>query len=150
MKLLGRALLRLGVVALLLFAMTVTYADAGGGRGGGGGSMHGGGRGGGKHGASHHHGSHGHRSVIIGVGPWWGPGWWGGWPYYGYYPYYPYYPYSYTPQATVAEPTTYSQRELEIQSPPQAYWYYCESAGGYYPTVQNCPESWLRVAPRDQ
>ena len=37
-------------------------------------------------------------------------------PFYGYYPY---------------------------QAP--AYWYYCPSAGAYYPNVQSCPEAWVPV-----
>lgn len=142
MNSLGRAL-QLGVAALLLVAMTVTHSDAGGGRGSGG-ARHSG-----SHGGSHHHShGHGHGRVIIGVGPWWGPGW-GGWPYYGYpyYPYYPYYSYYYPYSPTVAQPSTYVERELTTDSRPPAYWYYCESARGYYPNVQSCPETWLRVAP---
>jgi hypothetical protein len=27
------------------------------------------------------------------------------------------------------------------------YWYYCQSAGAYYPYVTSCPEAWLPVAP---
>jgi hypothetical protein len=142
--------LRLAGVGLLLFAMTVTPSEAAGRHGGGG-----------HHGGSHHHGrSHGHGSVVVGIGPWWGPGWSGGWPYYGYSPYYSYYPYSYYPYSyypgypyyppTVSEPSTYIQLERAIQSTPQLFWYYCESAAGYYPAVQSCPESWLPVTPRQQ
>ena len=29
--------------------------------------------------------------------------------------------------------------------PPQQYWYYCDSARGYYPYVSNCPEQWRAV-----
>jgi len=29
--------------------------------------------------------------------------------------------------------------------PPAQYWYYCESAKGYYPYVTSCPEGWQRV-----
>jgi hypothetical protein len=28
------------------------------------------------------------------------------------------------------------------------YWYYCPSAGGYYPYVATCPGGWLTVVPR--
>jgi hypothetical protein len=28
------------------------------------------------------------------------------------------------------------------------YWYYCGSAGAYYPYVAACPEGWTPVAPR--
>jgi hypothetical protein len=145
MNSLGRAL-QLIVGAVLLVAMMVTHSHAGGGQ------RSGGARHSGSHGGSHHH-SHGHGRVIIGVGPWWGPGWWGpyyGYPYYPYYPYYSYYPYyPYYPYSpAVAEPSTYVQREVATESaPPPSYWYYCESARGYYPTVQTCPEIWLKVAP---
>ena len=27
----------------------------------------------------------------------------------------------------------------------QAYWYYCQSYGAYYPNVTSCPEAWLPV-----
>jgi hypothetical protein len=30
------------------------------------------------------------------------------------------------------------------------YWYYCESAGQYYPYVTECPEGWQAVMPEDQ
>jgi hypothetical protein len=29
--------------------------------------------------------------------------------------------------------------------PPPTYWYYCRSAGAYYPYVPNCPEPWVPV-----
>lgn len=29
-----------------------------------------------------------------------------------------------------------------------SYWYYCASAGAYYPYVQACPEGWQRVIPQ--
>lgn len=28
---------------------------------------------------------------------------------------------------------------------PPAYWYYCPSAGAYYPNVPSCPEPWIAV-----
>jgi hypothetical protein len=30
-------------------------------------------------------------------------------------------------------------------TPPPSYWYYCPSAGGYYPDVPACPEPWVPV-----
>jgi len=30
----------------------------------------------------------------------------------------------------------------------EAYWYYCPSSKGYYPSVQTCPEPWVKVPPR--
>jgi len=29
--------------------------------------------------------------------------------------------------------------------PPSSYWYYCPSYGAYYPTVPSCPEAWVPV-----
>jgi hypothetical protein len=92
-------------------------------------------------------GRHGHPGVrtrvFIGVGPafWWGPAY----PYWWYYYPPPYYVYS-PPPVIVQEPPVY------IQPPPppapQAYWYYCPSAQAYYPSVQACPEPWVKVPPR--
>ena len=32
--------------------------------------------------------------------------------------------------------------------PPPSYWYFCRSAGAYYPYVPSCPEPWLPVPAR--
>src|SRR5712692_9948033 len=93
------------------------------------------------------HGRHGHRPVVhtrvfIGVGPafWWGPPyWWYPPPYYGYAP----------PTVVVNEPPVYIQQQ-PAPAPAQAYWYYCQSAGAYYPNVQVCPEAWVRVPARSE
>jgi hypothetical protein len=86
-------------------------------------------------------------------------------PYYPYYPYYPYgYPYGYypppytysPPPVVVQEPPVYVQQPPAAVAPgpqsqsvtPEAYWYYCASAKGYYPGVQTCPEPWVKVPPR--
>ena len=100
------------------------------------------------HGHGHWHGGgHGHwhgTSVVVGVGPafGWGyyPGYWYAPPaYYGYYPY----PRAYWP-APVAreEPQVYVERPAP---PLEDYWYYCESKRGYYPRVPSCPEPWTKV-----
>jgi len=107
------------VAAVVLAAAGTSDARGGGGHGGHGG--HGGGH---SHG---HKGSHGgHRHGFIGGGPiiFWPsvPGW----------PGYP--PNEYEPPVFV-EPL------------PQGYWYYCQSAGVYYPHVYACPDGWIRVAP---
>ena len=34
-----------------------------------------------------------------------------------------------------------------IQPPQPGYWYYCPSAGAYYPAVGSCPEPWVPVPP---
>jgi len=38
----------------------------------------------------------------------------------------------------------------KAQQPPESYWYYCASAGAYYPTAPTCPEPWVKVPPRSQ
>jgi hypothetical protein len=93
---------------------------------------------------------HGVRTrVFVGVGPtfWWGPG-----PYWYYPP--PYYVYS-PPPVVVQEPPVYIQQVPPPPPPPpppapQAYWYYCPSARGYYPSVPSCPEPWVPVPPRTE
>jgi hypothetical protein len=79
--------------------------------------------------------------VFVGVGPsfWWGPYWW-------YYPP-PYYVYS-PPPVVVQEPPVYIQQEPPPAPAAQSYWYYCQSAKAYYPTVPTCPEPWVKVPPR--
>jgi hypothetical protein len=95
------------------------------------------------HSSSHsggHGGGHGHGRAHVGVfiGPVWYP------PFYPYYypPYYyaPYY--SYPP---VSGPPTYIEQAPAIVP---GYWYYCGGAQAYYPTVQECPGGWQRVAPQ--
>jgi len=94
---------------------------------------------------------HGRGGVFIGVGPgfWWGspyPYWWG--PPYPYHWYPP--PYYYPPAGIVVEqPQVYVQPPPAPPAAPPAYWYYCQSAQGYYPQVQNCPEPWVQVPPRN-
>ncbi len=52
----------------------------------------------------------------------------------------------------------YIQRPSPLQTPPQpkaqpqsqAYWYYCQSAKGYYPNVQNCPGAWIPGPPQEE
>lgn len=129
-------------------------APAGGWHGGG--AWHGGGswHGGGWHGGPGWHGGGWHGGVFVG-GPWWYDPWWGWWPYayaYGYpYPYY--YPYGYYPYGSPYPPDNGPTVYIQQQSPPrseervQGYWYYCASAKAYYPTVQKCPEAWIKVPP---
>jgi hypothetical protein len=89
------------------------------------------------------------------VGPrfWWGaPYWWGAaYPSWGYYgaPYY-----AYPPPVVVQEQQPYAQEAPEpapaAPQQPKAYWYYCASAGAYYPTAPTCPEVWIKVPPRSE
>lgn len=88
-----------------------------------------------------------HSGVYVGVGPYWGP-----YPYYYYPP--PYYVYR-PPTVVIEEPPAYVERPPAAPAPPpappaaaSAYWYYCSSAKGYYPTVPSCAEEWIKVPPR--
>ena len=85
--------------------------------------------------------------VFIGVGPYWG---WG-YPWYYPPPYY-YYP---PPTVVVEQPPVYVERQPAPEPPPAppaatAYWYYCPSAGAYYPSVPSCAEEWVKVPERPQ
>jgi hypothetical protein len=132
------------VAAVGLAGATASRADEGHGHGG---QWHGGWYGGG-HGGWH--GSYWGPRIAIGIGPvgfgsgfWWGtPGYGWGW---GYAPApYPYY--AAPPAVVVQQPPVY----IERPEPPQAYWYYCPSAKGYYPTSPSCTEPWVKVPPRPE
>ncbi len=60
-----------------------------------------------------------------------------------FYPPYSYYPRYYAPPV-VSSPPVYVERSRPRRD---RYWYYCASAGGYYPYVATCPGGWQRVAP---
>jgi len=87
-----------------------------------------------------HRGFRDHGVIVVGPSFWWGapyPYWWDYPP-----PYYVYAP----PPVIVQEPPVY----VEPPAPPQSYWYYCQSAKTYYPSVQMCAEAWIKVPPRPQ
>jgi hypothetical protein len=89
--------------------------------------------------------THWRGGVFIGVGPYWAP-----YPYY-WYPPPPYY-YS-PPSVVVTQPPVYIEQPPVPPAPAAAapaYWYYCVSAKGYYPTVPACPEEWVKVPERSQ
>ena len=155
------------VMALLASTAGPVYAQRGGGGSHGGGSAPGGGGSHGGGGSWHGGGGSWHGGGGYWRGGGWGWGWRGGWwgpgvyigagfanpywwyPYYGYpYPYaYPSYAYgypAYSPPVVEGSPQTYIQQE----PPTQQYWYYCQSAQGYYPYVRECPEGWQQVAPQ--
>jgi hypothetical protein len=51
----------------------------------------------------------------------------------------------------VEEPPVYIERPPAAPPAPSAstaYWYYCPSAKGYYPTVPSCSEEWIKVPER--
>lgn len=90
----------------------------------------------GSHGGTKWYGS---PRVFIGGGfgwwgwpGWWGPTWWGG----GWYPSY------------AAPPVVAPSVPEYIEPAPQGYWYYCQSAGAYYPYVTDCPGGWIQVVPQ--
>jgi len=103
---------------------------------------------GGRH-HGHGHGHHHSGRYWVGIGvpyPYYYPS-----PVYvgpRYYAPYPvvYPPYAvYPPRVVVQEPPVYIERGSEAQGS----WYYCESAGAYYPDVETCDEPWVRVPARD-
>ena len=104
-----------------------------------------------RHHHRHHHHHHGFRtSIVFGFGPaYWGP-YYGGYPYWRYPP--PYVVYSPPPVVVQETPPVYVQQAPPAPAPPAAtsdqFWYYCQSAGSYYPSVASCPEAWVRVPPR--
>jgi hypothetical protein len=106
--------------------------------GGGGWGWHGGGwYGGGWHGA-----------VIVGSPWWWGYPYAYPYAYGGYYGYGGYYPptYGYPPVVADQGPSVYIQQQSAPAQPAASNdWYYCRSSGAYYPNVQTCSESWVRV-----
>jgi hypothetical protein len=147
-----KALVACAIAAAFGLAATGAQAQSHGGRGGGG---HGGGGhwSGGHSSGGHWNGGHGGNWGHYGRGRYYGghggrwygsinfgwPGYY--WPYYGapvYYdsPAYTYYDY---PMDEV-----YVERVPPPAAPPAQY--YCPDTG-YYPTVQACPQGWLRVLP---
>ena len=135
----------IGVLVVALLSMTATPSFAWRRAWSGGGHSHGG-----------SHGGHVHGRVVVGVSPWWGWGWGYPYPYWGGYygPPYAYYPPPYPYAVGAPEQQTYAQAAPEpapaAPEQPKAYWYYCASAGAYYPTAPNCPEVWIKVPPRSE
>lgn len=116
----GRA--KAALLALLLVAAAMPWADA---------SAHRGHRGGVRLGI--------HLGVPL-YSPW----------YYGPY-YYPpaYYPPAVV--AVPTEPPVYIERAEEDSAPgPANYWYYCDRSETYYPYVKKCPGGWRKVLPRPE
>lgn len=80
--------------------------------------------------------------VFVGVGPtfWWGPPVW----------YYPPPVYAHPRTYVVEQPRIYVQQAPATGPLDPGYWYYCQSAGAYYPTAPSCPETWVKVPPRTE
>jgi len=77
--------------------------------------------------------------VYLGL-PWFWPGYWPG--YYYDYPAYTYYDY---PAYNDYPTEVYAEPQGAAPSPARSR-YYCPDIG-YYPSVQACPQGWLRVLP---
>jgi hypothetical protein len=76
-----------------------------------------------------------HHRPFVGAGPWFA------WNLYGY----PGFGFPYVPPPPFEPPSVY----IELPpAPPVSYWYYCPSAGAYYPSVQSCDEPWVPVPAR--
>lgn len=143
----NKILIACAIAAGTSLAAMGAYADVGHG-----GGFHGGGNfhGGGFHGGGNFHGGHfgggfrghgfhgrgfrGFGSVVIGA-PFFWPGYYYDYPAYSYYDSPSYYD-DYPTQVYV-EPPASAQPQVQ---------YYCPDTG-YYPTVQTCPQGWLRVVP---
>jgi hypothetical protein len=72
-------------------------------------------------------------------GPMWGPFWYPQpWP-------------PYPPPVVVAPPAppVYVEQRAPAET-TEAVWYYCRSAGAYYPAVGTCAERWLPVLPEPE
>jgi hypothetical protein len=109
-------------------------------------------RGGGYRGGSHHRGHHGswhrgggrshhhHHHHRRSYGGRWKSGVFIGAPFVFAAPF----AYRYPPPVVLQPPPA----PVYVQPDPPPYWYYCQSAGAYYPHVGACPEGWLQVAPQ--
>jgi len=112
-----------------------------GGRSGGGSGASG--KGQAWHGKGHGwHGGHRHwrGHAFIGAGfydPW-----------YPWYWYPPFYPYAFPFAAPVVFEPQYQYTEQYAVPLQPGFWYYCHSAGAYYPGVAECAEGWEQVAPQ--
>ena len=52
------------------------------------------------------------------------------------------------PQPVYPYPDPFAPGEvIDEEGSANGYWYYCESAGQYYPYVTTCPEGWIAVVP---
>ena len=151
-----KTLIACAIAAGTSVAAMGAYADVGHGGGFHGGGFHGGGNfhGGDFHGGHFGRGFHGHGfhgrgfrgfgTVVIGA-PFFWPGYYYGYPY--GYPSYSYYDSYYDSPSYYDYPTQVYVEPPDASAQPQAQaQYYCPDTG-YYPTVQTCPQGWLRVVP---
>lgn len=98
---------------------------------------------GGYYGGAWRGGGHWEHGRVGGRTVWWWttyPGWYYPSPVYPYYPYSYVYPYPWVPPSVAGAP---------LVSPAAPYLYYCDTVGGYYPYVTQCPGGFRAFAPSD-
>jgi hypothetical protein len=54
-------------------------------------------------------------------------------------------PFFFDPFPVYVAPPVVEEPPVYVQPPVSGYWYYCPSAGGYYPYVASCPVPWVPV-----
>lgn len=91
--------------------------------------------------------------IGWGVAPadaWWrvGPPYWGYWPPVVVEPSLPPVVVQPSPPPVVVQPQAPQVYVAPEGAAHDSYYYYCESAKGYYPYVKDCPQGWTRVAPQ--
>lgn len=97
----------------------------------------------------HRHRHHSHSGVHLDLRL--NPFLWPAYPYRYYSPPRYYAPYVYESPVVVERPVYIEQPSANLNppsAPPVNYWYYCASARGYYPYIQECPNGWQKVLPQ--
>lgn len=96
-----------------------------------------------------HGGAHWRGGIFLNFGVpypyYWGPRYYGPPVYYEAPP-----AYYYSPPVVVApaSPPVYVERGDDEAAAKPTWWYWCQSAKGYYPYVKECPGGWQRVPPQ--
>ena len=89
-------------------------------------------------------------SLLVSVAPsyaWWHRGWWSP-PFWVVAP--PPVVVGPAPVVVAPAPVIEAPPVDAQQEPAQGSWYFCPSSKAYYPSVQTCPEAWVKVPPRAQ
>ena len=131
----------LGLLGALLLAGAPGQAEARGGHRSHGHSYYKGHGGYAYHGGQRHY--YGYKPHGTHFSFWLGPLWYPAFAFRHDYPYHP------ETAVIVPERTVYVERPASAV-PAESWWYYCESAGGYYPDVASCPKGWVKVPPRPE
>jgi hypothetical protein len=73
------------------------------------------------------------------------------WPHYPPYSHYPRWPHVHPVPVVpivVTPPPVYIERQPSVPALEPGYWYYCNESQAYYPYVQQCAGSWVKVQPQ--